>query len=34
MYVMPSEGDWYRFVHDIVCLLTPAHGKLKKSLVP
>jgi hypothetical protein len=34
MYVMPSEDDWYRFVYDIVCLLTPAHGKLKKSLVP
>ncbi|MER7547672.1 septum formation family protein [Actinomadura sp.] len=34
MYVMPAEDDWYRGVHDVVCLLSPASGKLKKSLVP
>ena len=34
MYVMPSEANWYAGVHDIVCLVTTSHGKLKKSVLP
>ncbi|GAA1812282.1 DUF4190 domain-containing protein [Actinomadura chokoriensis] len=34
LYVMPSEADWMLSIHDIVCMVQAANGKLKKSVLP
>ncbi|MFA1539229.1 DUF4190 domain-containing protein [Actinomadura monticuli] len=34
MYVMPAQEDWESGIHDVVCLVSAAHGKLKESVLP
>lgn len=34
LYVMPSEADWMLSIHDVVCMVQAANGKLKKSVLP
>ncbi|TDC02319.1 DUF4190 domain-containing protein, partial [Actinomadura bangladeshensis] len=34
LYVMPSEADWMESIHDVVCMVQAANGKLKKSVLP
>jgi hypothetical protein len=33
LYVMPTEADWMENIHDIVCMVQAANGKLKKSVL-